>query len=137
MKKAGYKGYYQLLNAYDYGIVQTRQRVFFVGVRKDIKTLFQFPLPTPERKTLKDTIRDLKDTPIKPLGTMKTNVNNRIVPNHEYSLEKCSKYFICSNRVRNWDEPSYTIVASSNSNPLHPQALTMTKIKRGEYQFAT
>lgn len=37
---------YELLNAADYGTPQTRQRVFIVGIRKDINKEFQFPEKT-------------------------------------------------------------------------------------------
>lgn len=39
----GYNVVYRLLNASDYGVPQNRQRVFFVGVRKDLGVSFLFP----------------------------------------------------------------------------------------------
>jgi DNA (cytosine-5)-methyltransferase 1 len=36
----------KLLNAADYGVGQTRERVFIVGVRSDLNTKFNFPEPT-------------------------------------------------------------------------------------------
>lgn len=39
----GYKVYHQLVNSADYGVPQLRQRIIMVGVRKDIKTEFNFP----------------------------------------------------------------------------------------------
>jgi len=39
----GYNVEHRLLNAADYGVPQNRQRVFFVGVRKDIGVTFVFP----------------------------------------------------------------------------------------------
>jgi DNA (cytosine-5)-methyltransferase 1 len=36
----------ELLNAANYGVAQTRERVFIVGVRSDLKTKFSFPEPT-------------------------------------------------------------------------------------------
>ncbi|MCY8151105.1 DNA cytosine methyltransferase [Bacillus paralicheniformis] len=42
----GYNIKYRLLNAADYGVPQTRERVFFVGVRKDLNTDYEFPEPT-------------------------------------------------------------------------------------------
>lgn len=41
----GYNVVYKLLNASDYGVPQNRQRVVFVGVRKDLKKTFNFPMP--------------------------------------------------------------------------------------------
>ncbi|MEN0642311.1 DNA cytosine methyltransferase [Alkalicoccobacillus gibsonii] len=37
---------YKLLNAADYGVPQKRERVFFVGIRKDLDMTFEFPEPT-------------------------------------------------------------------------------------------
>ena len=37
MESLGYKNYYQVLNAKDYGIPQNRERVFTVSIRKDIQ----------------------------------------------------------------------------------------------------
>jgi DNA (cytosine-5)-methyltransferase 1 len=41
----GYNVVYKLLNASDYGVPQNRQRVVFVGIRKDMNKTFDFPAP--------------------------------------------------------------------------------------------
>jgi len=41
---------YKTLNAADYGVPQKRERVFFVGIRKDLKKIFSFPEPTHKEK---------------------------------------------------------------------------------------
>lgn len=41
--RQGYSVHYSLLNAADYGVPQKRQRVFMVGVRKDLGSDFGFP----------------------------------------------------------------------------------------------
>ncbi|MBQ4568099.1 MAG: DNA (cytosine-5-)-methyltransferase [Desulfovibrio sp.] len=43
MNDIGYNVVYQLVNAADYGVPQNRQRVLFVGVRKDLGKTFVFP----------------------------------------------------------------------------------------------
>lgn len=43
MNGVGYNVVYQLVNAVDYGVPQNRQRVLFVGVRKDLGVTFSFP----------------------------------------------------------------------------------------------
>ena len=45
-RSMGYKVKYQVLNAADYGVPQTRLRVIIVGVRNDIDFDFQYPKPT-------------------------------------------------------------------------------------------
>ena len=46
IEKIGYNVSFKLLNAYDYGVPQTRKRVFFVGVKKN---KWLFPSPIEER----------------------------------------------------------------------------------------
>lgn len=49
----------QLLNASDYGIPQTRRRVFVVGIRQDIECKsFQYPEPIPLRFTMQDFLEN-------------------------------------------------------------------------------
>lgn len=43
MNNIGYNVVHQLVNASDYGVPQNRQRVLFVGVRKDLGITFSFP----------------------------------------------------------------------------------------------
>jgi DNA (cytosine-5)-methyltransferase 1 len=60
MNGLGYNVTYKLLNASDYGVPQNRQRVVFIGVRKDLGKTFVFP-----KKEEKDklTIRHILDIP--------------------------------------------------------------------------
>lgn len=60
---AGYRNYYQVLNAKDFGIPQNRERVFIVSIRKDIEQEFTFP----ETQVLNLRVRGLleKDVPEK------------------------------------------------------------------------
>ena len=54
-KELGYKIFYQVLNASDFGIPQTRRRIFIVGFREDVKD-FQFPEPVPLTTTVQDLL---------------------------------------------------------------------------------
>jgi len=57
----GYKVNYQLLNSYDFGLPQNRDRIFIVGIRKGIKLneSFKFPLPTEKKSFLYEIIDNL------------------------------------------------------------------------------
>jgi DNA (cytosine-5)-methyltransferase 1 len=44
--KAGYVVQHKVINAADYGVPQKRQRVFMLGIRKDIKKIFEYPIET-------------------------------------------------------------------------------------------
>lgn len=62
MEELGYKSYYQVLNAKDYGIPQNRERVFTISIRKDIDTGFEFPKKKqPLKLKLKDMLEDNVD----------------------------------------------------------------------------
>jgi DNA (cytosine-5)-methyltransferase 1 len=58
MEELGYKSYYQVLNAKDYGVPQNRERVFTVSIRKDIDTGFVFPEKQPLKLKLKDMLEN-------------------------------------------------------------------------------
>ena len=137
MEKAGYRIYYKLLNAYGYGVPQTRQRVFFVGIRKDIPMDFQFPSTVKDRVNLSDTIRDLErlSLPVtkgKQAGDFPADIREKGLLHADYPF---SKFFMGANRVRGWDQPSFTIVASAKNIPLHPQAPKMTCLGRKNHAF--
>lgn len=57
-EKLGYDVSYRLMNSFDYGIAQTRERVIVVGIRKG-ERIFEFPSPLPYKLVLKDVIGDL------------------------------------------------------------------------------
>jgi DNA (cytosine-5)-methyltransferase 1 len=107
---AGYNVSWRLINAWDYGVAQKRERVFIVGVRKDLGFTYQFPEPTPEEyrtQTLRDVIGDLPDPAEQINGKYWT-------PKSEYTYGQ-------ANRVQPWSQPSNTIPAHHNSGqPIHP-----------------
>lgn len=43
MESLGYKNYYQVLNAKDYGVPQNRERIFTISIRNDLNQKFEFP----------------------------------------------------------------------------------------------
>jgi len=129
-EEAGYIVSYKLLNAKDYNIAQDRKRVFFVGFRKKN---FVFPEPLKKTIVLKDIIYDLRDNVVEPIDNTYHN-ENCLVSNHEYFKGGFSSIFLSRNRVRAWDEVSFTIQATARHIPLHPQApkmILLGKDKRG------
>ncbi|MEX1376511.1 MAG: DNA cytosine methyltransferase [Eubacteriales bacterium] len=132
----GYNVYVKTLNANDYNVPQDRKRVFYIGFRKDLNINdFEFPSPIEPKSTLKDSIWDLKNTALPSLDKNKTNGENCVVSNHEYFTGNYSTIYMSRNRVRNWDEPSYTIQASGRQAPQHPQAPKMLKIEKNKRIF--
>ncbi len=115
----GYKISWKLLKASDYGVPQDRERVFIVGYHQSLNKVFQFPEPWKTKKTLRDAIGDLAHLKIG---------STRKVKNHELLESGYSPIFLSRNRVRAWDEQSYTILATDRHIPFHPQAPKMLKI---------
>lgn len=127
--EAGYYVSLKMLNANDYDVPEDRDRVFYVGFRKDLGiNEFEYPAPVAYKQTLRDAIWDLKDSAIPALEKNKTNGDKCIVANHEYFIGSFSTIFMSRNRVRSWDEPGFTVQASGRQCQLHPQAPKMEKI---------
>lgn len=55
----GYNVYYQVLNGKDYGIPQSRERIFCIGFREE--TEFKYPAPIPLEKTIYDYLQKTFD----------------------------------------------------------------------------
>lgn len=136
-KDIGYELSFELLNVSDYGIPQDRKRVFFIGYRKDLGIKFQFPKPTTLEKkiTLEKAIGDLKDTVLPAKLGNYTNGKDCKVANHEYMIGGFSSIFMSRNRVRSWDEVSFTIQAGGRHAPIHPQAPKMKFIEQNIREF--
>lgn len=132
---AGYSMHIELLNANDFGVAQDRKRVFYVGFKKSLNVKFEFPKPHEYKPVFKDVIWDLKDTAIPALEKNKTNGDKCIIPNHEYFVGAYSTIFMSRNRVRQWDEPAFTVQASGRQCQLHPQAPVMPKVEKNLNKF--
>ena len=132
---AGYDVTINLANAANYDVPQDRKRVFYIGFRKDLNISYHFPPPRKQKLTLKDAIWDLKDTAIKAKAKNKTNGEACIFPNHEYMNGGFSTIYMSRNRVRSWDEQSFTIQAGGRHAPIHPQAPKMLFIEKNKRIF--
>lgn len=112
-----YDVHYQLLNARDYGIPQTRERLYCIGFKK--KTTFRYPAPIPLKYKMYDFLEDYtnsiffeSDKGIKVLssneehrqeiikGIVAEKFNDFIFPVKEiedkyYLSEKVAKYVLC------------------------------------------
>jgi len=134
-EEAGYDVYIQLLNASDFGVPQDRKRVFYIGIRKDLGVSFNFPRSIKDKIPLSMAIGDLQYSVLPARATNKTNGDECIVCNHEYMIGGFSSIFMSRNRVRAWDEQSFTIQAGGRHAPIHPQAPKMTFIEQNKREF--
>lgn len=126
---AGYSVKYELINAADFRIPQERLRVFIVGVRNDLGVEYIFPTRTCNKYvTLKQAIGDLQYQP-RPYYTKKVVLcNNDVIPNHDYYSGPFDQKYMARNRIRGWDDLSFTIQAQARNAPLHPQSPQMVYI---------
>lgn len=134
--EAGYDVNLKMLNANDFDVPEDRDRIFYIGFRKDLKVMdFQYPTPLEHKPTLRETIWDLQDSAIPALDKNKTNGDKCKVPNHEYFIGSFSPIFLSRNRVRSWDEAGFTVQASGRQCQLHPQAPKMIKVDANKQIF--
>jgi DNA (cytosine-5)-methyltransferase 1 len=128
LERAGYHVSVDLLNARNYGVPQDRKRVIIVGYKRShINKKFVFPPPGSKEITLRDAISHLRDVPL----------NSKFAPNHEICDATFSPFYMSRNRVRLWDEPSFTIPASERHIPMHPDSPPMVKIGKDLMRFSS
>jgi len=58
-----YRVSWAVLDAADYGVPQRRQRLFAVGLRKDVDAVFRFPHAQSERITVREALEDVMSVP--------------------------------------------------------------------------
>jgi DNA (cytosine-5)-methyltransferase 1 len=134
LQEIGYEISYQLINANDFDVPQDRERVIIVGYHQKMAKKFSFPLPKIPKPKLRDAITDLqKYQPIK--VSNKIIESHRLLPNHEYIDTSFSSIYMSRNRVRSWDEPSFTIQAGGRHAPIHPQANKMIFVEKDKRIF--
>jgi len=123
-EKAGYNVYHELLNAKHYGAPQDRERIFIVGVRKDIPTKYAFPNRThgPGFRpyvTLREALHGLRIS----------------LPKEEYYDGPFRFYYMSRNRRRGWNEVSYCIQSHAEWIPLHPSSPRMVFKSKDHWAF--
>ncbi|MCQ2077296.1 MAG: DNA cytosine methyltransferase [Bacteroidaceae bacterium] len=136
LTSAGYKVTYELLNASDYKIPQDRFRVFFVGIRNDLKNTFRFPHSVSTTPiTLRQALGDITETP-RFYTDDDICIDNPDRLNHDVYVGSYDAKYMARNRVRTWDEVSFTMQAQARNAPQHPQAPKMTFVSPSRREFA-
>lgn len=79
---AGYTIQKQVMNAWDYGVAQKRERLITIGIRNDLvnKLSFSFPLPHEYKPVLRDILNDVPDSPYIPYGEKKRKLFELVPP---------------------------------------------------------
>ena len=117
----GYNVSYHLHNAKDYGIPQNRERIIIVGVRKDIDFEFKFPKPT-HGEDLKpyETLENIRDIPLRDNEIFREQKGKR--------KDFFSSRYMSRNRIKKWNQTSFTIPAEASQVPAHPSSKKMWNI---------
>ena len=109
----GYNVQAQVLNAADFGVPQTRQRVIIIGVRNDIDFEYHYPMPTHdkhEKNGLKKWVSVSKALSDLPDPDMPNDI-----PNHEYSKYKLQFNGYLGHRPLDPDKPAPTVTARGDN----------------------
>ena len=119
--ESGYDVYSKLINAKNYGAPQDRERVFIVGVRKDLNKTYSFPEYT-------------HGDGAKKLITMRDAIWDFGKPKESDVYEgSYSSHYLSRDRKRKWGEVSFTIQASGRHVPLHPSGKKPVKVGKDKF----
>ncbi len=81
-EKAGYDIQKKVLNAWDYGVAQKRERLITIGIRKNLKgkVVFKFPEPHKDKLVLRDVLQDVPESVGVPYGENKKKLFELVPP---------------------------------------------------------
>ncbi|HIC10255.1 MAG TPA: DNA (cytosine-5-)-methyltransferase [Campylobacterales bacterium] len=142
----GYRVQYKVLNAFDYGVAQKRERIFIIGIRNDFfKGEFQFPKPLKKKLVLKDVLKNCPPSPCATYSEKKREIL-KLVPAGGYWKdlpENIAKEYLGKSYYSNggktgvarrlsWNEPSLTILCSPSQKQTercHPDEVRPLSIR--------
>jgi len=125
--EAGYNIQKQILNAWDYGVAQKRERLITVGVRNDLldKVSFSFPAKYEYKPILRDILQNVPESPYIPYSEYKRKIFELVPPGgywKDIPADIAKDYMkSCWNmgggrtgilRRMSMDEPSLTVLTS-------------------------
>jgi len=142
-KNIGYEVKYKVLNAWDYGVAQKRERLVIIGVRKDIRKKigkeFIFPEPLKYKPVLKDILQNVPKSSFTPYSDNKKKIFKLVSPGGCWRdlPEDIAKAYMGGSyylgggktgmaRRLSWDEPSLTVLCSpaqKQTDRCHPDEI--------------
>lgn len=123
---AGYQVSAHLVNARDYGVPQSRERVFIIGIRNDIVEKFDFKyiLPPSTHGTVENPYKNLHDA-----------ISDLPLEAEDVFESSYSSMYMSRNRKKTWNDQSFTIQASGRQAPQHPAGEPMEHIGKDLWTF--
>ncbi|MBQ6441087.1 MAG: DNA cytosine methyltransferase [Lachnospiraceae bacterium] len=160
-EESGYSIQKQVMNAWDYGVAQKRERLITIGIRNDLKNRisYSFPRPHKYKPVLRDILNDVPESPYVPYGEKKKKIFELVPPGgywrdidpkiaKEY-MQSC--WYMGGGRTGilrrlSLDEPSLTVLTSPSQkqtercHPLEARPFTVRENARcqsfpDEWQF--
>jgi DNA (cytosine-5)-methyltransferase 1 len=104
LEDLGYNCQYKVLNTFDYGLPQNRERIFIVGIRSDLKFKFQYPEKYPFLPNLCNILENSNNIVADEIET--DNLKNAF--NLSYMVNQANFYTFCdtrngNNNIHSWD----------------------------------
>ena len=141
LKDCGYVVKCKLMNAANYDVPQSRCRLIFIGVRKDLNIIPSFPKPTGRIITVRDAFRGLpKQTADRPMKEWLKNAyyeldRTKTTNERVFKKYKGTKGGSFSTIRLVMDRPSVTLIKSEIAisgliHPTEPRYLTEAELKR-------
>lgn len=129
--EAGYQVNWNVLNAWDYGVAQKRQRIIIIGIRSDLveKEIqpYAFPKPYKYKPVLRDALKNVPASEGMTYSIKKYNILKQVPPGGCWVNlpEEVAKDYLGASwhsgggkrgmaRRLSWDEPSLTLTTSPN-----------------------
>lgn len=124
-EEIGYRVQYKVLNAWDYGVAEKRERIVIIGIRNDIPVEFEYPIPYEYKPVLRDALKNVPKSEGASYPQSKKEVFDLVPPGgcwRDLPEDVARAYMKGSYNLGggktgmarriSWDEPSLTILCS-------------------------
>ena len=124
-EEIGYRVQYKVLNAWNYGVAEKRERIVIVGIRNDLNINFEYPKPHEYKPVLRDVLKNVPISEGAKYPQSKKEVFDLVPPGgcwRDLPDDVARAYMKGSYKLGggktgiarriSWDEPSLTILCS-------------------------